>query len=235
MDDTITSSPFLDTKVSTIEDDSLGSKFNILLGLKSGTGNPKVLSLLSSILQKSVESNESWLQTTHTKDIPTIFHGSRAPALTIQQYIDRIFKYSRCSPSCFVVAHIYIDRLIESENIILTSLNVHRLLITSIMLATKFIDEAFFNNAYYARVGGVTTSEMNRLEMKFLFGIDFQLYVNLSTFERYCLELMSETTGEVIQIEGPLHSIHDVRGLKDKWSNNKIDTSYHATIGVHIH
>ncbi|KAI7755496.1 hypothetical protein M8C21_031670 [Ambrosia artemisiifolia] len=35
---------------------------------------------------------------------------------------------------------------------------------------------------------------MNRLEMKFLFGIDFQLYVNLSTFKEYCLELMSEVS-----------------------------------------
>lgn len=133
---------FLDTEALTFENDILGSNFNIILGLEGRTGNPRVLSLLSSLLQKAVEENETWLQTTHTKDIPTIFHGSRPPTLTIQQYVDRIFKYSRCSPSCFVVAHIYIDRLIESDNIVLTSLTVHRLLITSIMLATKFIDEA---------------------------------------------------------------------------------------------
>lgn len=131
--------PCLDTDALTLENDILGSKFNIILGLKGR--NPKVLSLLASLLQKFVEENETWLQTTHTKDNPTVFHGSRAPTLTIQQYVERIFKYSRCSPSCFVVAHIYIDRLIQSKNIILTSLNVHRLLITSIMLATKFIDE----------------------------------------------------------------------------------------------
>ncbi|KAJ8435265.1 hypothetical protein Cgig2_026004 [Carnegiea gigantea] len=33
----------------------------------------------------------------------------------------------------------------------------------------------FFNNAYYARVAGVSTSEMNRLEMALLFSLDFRL------------------------------------------------------------
>jgi hypothetical protein len=42
----------------------------------------------------------------------------------------RINKYAKCSPNCFIVALIYIDRLIEIRNIVLTSLNVHRILIT---------------------------------------------------------------------------------------------------------
>ncbi|KAI3805993.1 hypothetical protein L1987_21881 [Smallanthus sonchifolius] len=233
MDATRTSSPCLDTKVLTLENDIFNSKIYLKLGLKGRTNqnheNPKVLSLLSSHLQKHVEKNEKLLLATQTKDVPTVFHGSRAPTLTIQQYIDRIFKYSRCSPSCFVVAHIYIDRLIQSENIILTSLNVHRLLITSIMLATKFIDEAFFNNAYYAKVGGITRAEMNRLEMKFLFGIDFRLYVNHSTFEKYCLELMSEGSEEV-QKERLVHGSY---GIIVNRSKNK-DDSTNPTIEIHI-
>ncbi|KAI3506759.1 hypothetical protein L1887_21323 [Cichorium endivia] len=221
-----------------LENDTSGSNFYLSLGLKGRSnqnlGNPKVLSLLSSLLQKSIEKNETLLQTAQTKDIITVFHGSRAPALTIKQYIYRIFKYSRCSPSCFVVAHIYIDRFIQSESIILTSLNVHRLLITSIMLATKFIDEAFFNNAYYAKVGGVTTSELNRLEMKFLFGIDFRLYVDPPTFGRYCSLLMSVASGEEVQVERPLHVIHGACGIKENWSKNSDDTSYPPTLGIHI-
>nr|GEY49992.1 cyclin-P3-1 [Tanacetum cinerariifolium] len=117
------------------------------------------------------------------------------------------------------------DRFIQAENIILTSLNVHRLLITSIMVAAKFIDEAFFNNAYYARVGGVTTAEMNRLEMKFLFGIAFRLYVNVSIFRKYCLDLMSGP--KEVHIERPLHAIYVACGTKD-------NSSYHPTIGIEI-
>ena len=103
---------------------------------------PRVLSLLSSLLERSVQKNEVLLEETQIKDVITIFHGLREPTLSIRQYIDRIFKYSGCSPSCFVVAHIYVDRFLQSTEVHLTSLNVHRLLITSIMLAAKFVDDA---------------------------------------------------------------------------------------------
>lgn len=175
----------------------------VTLGLKDPStdylGKPQVLSLLSSVLEKYVEKNENMLETSETKDVITIFHGLRAPSLSIQQYVDRIFKYSSCSPSCFVIAHIYVDRFIQRTNLRLTSLNVHRLLITSVMVAAKFMDDAFFNNAYYARVGGVATSELNELEMKFLFGVDFQLHVSVQTFKKYCSALKKEAPCGLIE------------------------------------
>lgn len=129
-----------------LENDIPGSKSYSTLGLKEtfkqNHGNPKVLSLISSHLERSVQMNETLLESTQTKDVITVFHGSRAPTLTIKEYVDRIFKYSRCSPSCFVVAQVYMDRFIQCGNVNLTSLSVHRLLITSIMLAAKFVDDA---------------------------------------------------------------------------------------------
>lgn len=154
------------------------------------------------------------MEATQVKDARTMFHGLRAPTLSIRCYIDRIFKYFGCSPSCFVIANIYVDRFLKCTEIQLTSLNVHRLLITSIMLAAKFIDDSFFNNAYYAKVGGVSTAELNKLEMKFLFSIDFRLQVNIQTFGRYCYQLEKEGT-ETRQIE---RSIRACR-LKESWSN----------------
>lgn len=52
----------------------------------------------------------------------------------------------------------------------------------------------FFNNAYYAKVGGINTIEMNRLELNFLFSLDFRLRVDLETFRKYCLQLEKEAT-----------------------------------------
>ncbi|KAL8513579.1 hypothetical protein ACS0TY_012886 [Phlomoides rotata] len=200
----------LETKISCTLD-------YVSLGLKDPStdylGKPRVLSLLSSVLERSVEKNENMLRTSETKDVITIFHGLRAPSLSIQQYIDRIFKYSSCSPSCFVIAQIYVDRFIQQTNLHLTSLNVHRLLITSVMVAAKFMDDAFFNNAYYARVGGITTSELNELEMKFLFDVDFQLHVSVQTFKKYCSALKKEAPCGLI--ERPIL----VCGIKDSCSS----------------
>lgn len=105
-------------------------------------GSPKILSLIARILERSVQKNELLLETMQIEDNITVFHGLRAPSITIQQYIDRIFKYASCSPSCFVVAQIYVDKFLQQTEVHLTSLNVHRLLITSVMVAAKFIDDA---------------------------------------------------------------------------------------------
>lgn len=223
-----TTSLCLDMEDLALQPEMSSSDIYFSLGLqekvKGNAGNPRVLSLLSSLLERSVQKNEMLLETTQTKDDITVFHGSRAPTLGIRQYIDRIFKYSCCSPSCFVVAQIYVDRFIQRRNVHLTSLSVHRLLITSVMVAAKFIDDAFFNNAYYAKVGGVSTTELNRLEMKFLFGLDFRLHVSVPTFGKYCSQL--ENGG--LQIELPLRTIRAC-GMKESWSN-KDDSSCAPTV-----
>ncbi|KAI4340215.1 hypothetical protein MLD38_025075 [Melastoma candidum] len=180
------------------------------LGLQASgrkvAGSPRVLSLVSSLVERSVEKSERLLELAQRKDTLTIFHGLRAPGLTVCQYIDRIYKCFGCSASCFVIAVIYVDRFLRNTEVLLTSLNVHRLLITSMTIAAKFMDDAFFNNAYYAKVGGVSTSELNRLELKFLFGIDFRLQVSLETFRCWCLMLEKEpaaSEGILVPIEWP--------------------------------
>ncbi|CAL9092144.1 unnamed protein product [Musa textilis] len=173
---------------------------------------PRVLTLLSSILETTVQKNEKKLDSLEIKEFVTLFDGVRVPTLSIKRYMERIFKYSKCSPSCFVLAYIYIERFLQQPNIRLTSLNVHRLLIASVVVAAKFIDDAFFSNAYYAKVGGISTLEMNRLEINFLFSVDFRLQVTVGTFEAYCLRLEKENTG--YQVERPIKTC----GLNE-WSN----------------
>lgn len=81
---------------------------------------------------------------------------SRAGALpllkTLERYLDRILKYSSCSNECFVLGLIYMDRFIQQNDFALTALNVHRVAITSVMVAAKFFDDQYYNNAYYAKV-----------------------------------------------------------------------------------
>ena len=50
----------------------------------------------------------------------------------------------------------------------------------------------YYNNAYYAKVGGITTIEMNFLEVDFLFGLGFHLNVTPGTFQAYCAHLQRE-------------------------------------------
>ncbi|KAJ6852523.1 cyclin-P3-1-like isoform X2 [Iris pallida] len=195
----------------------VSSELYVTLGLKESDKGvpefPRVLSLISSILEKAAQKNDRLLDSKKRKEIVTMFHGFRAPNISIKSYMERIFKYSKCSPSCFILAQIYIDRFLQQPDFLLTSFNVHRLLMTSVVIAAKFIDDAFFKNAYYARVAGVSTEEMNRMELNLLFSLDFRLQVNMGTFGMYCLQLEKEA-GEY-HVERPIQ----VCRQKD-WTNN---------------
>lgn len=62
------------------------------------------------------------------------------------------------------------------------------------MLASKFFDDVYYNNAYYARVGGISNSEVNSLEMEMLRMISFSLFVPTEQYERYRGSLYSHVT-----------------------------------------
>ncbi|KAI3826831.1 hypothetical protein L1987_00887 [Smallanthus sonchifolius] len=151
----------------------------------------KLIAYISSLLQRVAESND--LNPGFHPQKISAFHGLTRPTISIQSYLQRIFKYANCSPSCYVVAYVYLDRFTQQQPAIsINSLNVHRLLITSVMIAAKFMDDMYYNNAYYAKVGGISITEMNFLEVDFLFGLGFQLNVNPTTFHNYCSYLQNE-------------------------------------------
>lgn len=122
----------------------------------------------------------------------TPFHGLRPPPISIDAYIDRIAKYTKCSPVCFVMALVYIDLLSQrDDNMCLTSLNIHRLLLSGTMLAAKLMDDHYYNNAYYAKVGGISTQEINNLELAMLKLLDYRLLISSEVLKTYLKHLQS--------------------------------------------
>ncbi|OAY48086.1 cyclin-U4-1 [Manihot esculenta] len=165
---------------------------------------PKIITFLSSLLQRVAESNDHTHQL-HPQRI-SVFHGLTRPNISIQSYLERIFKYANCSPSCFVVAYVYLDRFAHKQpSFPINSFNVHRLLITSVLVSAKFLDDIYYNNAYYAKVGGISTAEMNLLEVDFLFGLGFQLNVTPTTFNTYCSYLQREMMQSSVELDNPLN------------------------------
>lgn len=101
---------------------------------------PKLIAFLSSLLEKVAESNDKNLRQQPQKI--SVFHGLTRPTISIQNYLDRIFKYANCSPCCFIVAYVYLDRFAQKQpSLPINSFNVHRLIITSVMVAAKFMDD----------------------------------------------------------------------------------------------
>ncbi|KAM7476299.1 hypothetical protein LguiB_023542 [Lonicera macranthoides] len=164
--------------------------------------SPLVISVLSSLIERILARNErinsKWglplispSKSTKTK----IFECDESPDMSVQSYLERIFRYTRAGPSVYVVAYVYIDRLCQLyPEFRISARNVHRLLVTTVMVASKYVEDMNYRNSYFARVGGLTTKEMNNLEFEFLFLMGFKLHVNVSVFESYCSHLEREVS-----------------------------------------
>ena len=46
------------------------------------------------------------------------------------------------------------------------------------MVATKFYNDAYYQNKYYADVAGITLSDLNKMEQEFLSLINYNLYID---------------------------------------------------------
>lgn len=161
-------------------------------GIIAHDAGPGIVQTLAAVLDQVVKRNDKLPLNSNNV---TIFHALRPPTIAIRIYLERIAKYVNCSNECYVLALMYMDRMIQrNPDFFISSLNVHRLMISSVMLAAKFFDDTYYNNAFYARVGGVPTTELNNLEVEYLFMINFSLHVDTEEYERYRLELQAHST-----------------------------------------
>ncbi|MCL7044600.1 hypothetical protein MKW94_007593 [Papaver nudicaule] len=172
---------------------------------------PLVISVLASLLERTMARNETntkqFIKSTSPSDDRTlVFYSDRTLDMTIQSFLERIFRYTHIAPSIYVVAYIYIDRFCQiHKDFRITNTNVHRFLITTIMVASKFVEDKNYRNSYFAKVGGITAKEMNKLEVEFLFLMGFKLHVNVRVFDSYCCHLEREVSiGGGYQIERSL-------------------------------
>ncbi|CAD8155481.1 unnamed protein product [Paramecium octaurelia] len=125
------------------------------------------------------------------QDQISYFHATKAPSITLYNYLQRISKYTHCSEECFVIALIYLDRLQEKHPyFVLNSKCIHRFLLISIVIAIKFQDDDYYKNEYYAKVGGISTKEIFVLELAFLELMDHQLFISDHDYMMYEKKLL---------------------------------------------
>jgi len=237
---------------------------------QNDSNTPLVISVLASLIERTMARNERIVKNCTwalSKDIRTrVFDCHETPDLTIQSYLERVFRYTRAGPSVYVVAYVYIDRFCQANpGFRINSRNVHRLLITTIMVASKYVEDMWalhlflsfflfwnltcellskyrdfsrlsvliqaiiflnrnYRNSYFARVGGLTTNELNKLELEFVFLMGFKLHVNVSVFESYCCHLEREVgIGGGYHIEKTLRCAEEIKsGQQEEKRYNQI-------------
>ncbi|KAJ3172924.1 hypothetical protein HDU88_004378 [Geranomyces variabilis] len=165
-------------------------------------------------LNDRIPLHQSTLTRFHSRGAPQVCRGARlellnptianltpktpsllfyANQISLVDYLQRIVRYAAIEPICLLVLLIYIDRICgRSRTFIVSSLTVHRLVITAFCCASKALCDSYLTNTSYAKIGGISIHELNILELDFLSLIDWDLCCNAELMQTYYVNLVKQ-------------------------------------------
>ena len=114
-----------------------------------------------------------------------VFSANTVPNISIKDYLTRIQTYSNIEKSTMILSLIYIDRICEIADLTLTYFNIHRILFAAVLMAIKYNEDNFYDNKFYSEIAGVKLKELKMIEYTFLDLIDFQMFIDDQTYEKY--------------------------------------------------
>lgn len=126
----------------------------------------------------------------------TRFHSRSPPRISVQDYLQRLTTHATLSPPILLSMVYYIDRLCAlypAFNV--SSLTIHRFLIASSTVASKGLSDSFWTNKTYARVGGISMTELALLELEFLFRVEWRIVPQPEVLVDYYQSLVERCDG----------------------------------------
>ncbi|KAK8006467.1 nuc-1 negative regulatory protein preg [Apiospora marii] len=153
--------------------------------------------LISNMLSELIETNDSIaMKNSHL----TRFHSRTAPGISVLDYLHRLAKHATLSPPLLLSMVYYIDRLCALyPDFTINTLTVHRFLITAATVAGKGLSDSFWNNTFYAKVGGVKVQELKLLELDFLYRVDWKIVPNPEVLVAYYKGLVERCGGYALE------------------------------------
>ncbi|KAA8647470.1 hypothetical protein EYZ11_010491 [Aspergillus tanneri] len=159
-----------------------------------------IVVLISSMLMELIRFNDK---------IPlhqgrlTRFHSRSPPRISVHDYLQRLTTHATLSPPILLSMVYYIDRLCALyPSFTVSSLTIHRFLIASATVASKGLSDSFWTNKTYARVGGISITELALLELEFLFRVEWRIVPQPEVLVDYYQSLVERCEGYEIQRDG---------------------------------
>ncbi|CAE7083985.1 unnamed protein product [Rhizoctonia solani] len=159
-----------------------------------------IVNLIADMLDRLTSHNDQIpLRPPEPSEALTRFHSRSPPGISIQEYLKRIVKYTNVERSCLLITLHYIDQICNLlPHFTISSLTVHRFVISSIAVSSKALCDAFCTNSHYARVGGIKLIELNVLEREFLHKIDWRLTCTREMLQEYYTNLVRTHSGRAV-------------------------------------
>jgi len=80
-------------------------------------------SILEEIIKENMDSSKTKIR---EQQKSSTFFAKKIPSISIISYMERIIKYTKLEEASLIVMLIYIDKLCEMNNFLLTENNIHR-------------------------------------------------------------------------------------------------------------
>lgn len=106
-------------------------------------------------------------------------------SLRYTQFVQGMFEIMDSSEECFILMVVYFDRLIRKHGQLINENNLIRLLFICGVVALKMHVDYAYKNSYFAKLSGISKSEINFLELDFLRWIDFNLLIQPEEYKKY--------------------------------------------------
>ena len=122
------------------------------------------------------------------------FYSKIPPPIPLEEYLMRLHRYCPMSTAVYLATSLYLFRLAVVEKIIpITGRNVHRLLLGGLRIAMKALEDRSYPHKRFAKIGGVSESELGRLEVSFCFLTNFDLKVDEKMLLQQAISLRDAT------------------------------------------
>ena len=149
----------------------------------------KTIEIISDLLNNICEENKDKSEIINKNIKP--FMTQNIPSMSIKDYLLRLSQFTKMSESTIIIILIYIDRISNLNNFRLTYRNIYKLILSAMVVAIKYNEDIFYSSSIYAKLGGLSISELNYLEFEFLILIKFSLFIEKDLFDKYKNNLLS--------------------------------------------
>ncbi|KNZ59848.1 hypothetical protein VP01_1652g3 [Puccinia sorghi] len=149
------------------------------------TDTPLIIKAIAAYLNHSIHSGD---QQPATHKPTNRFQAQSKPAISTGDYLTRLINLSPLSIDGVLLGLVYLQRIThlnlspeaqsgqdDDDLIPINSLTIHRLILSSMILGTKFISDRPLPRKRLSKVAGVSEIELDHLERELLNRLDFKL------------------------------------------------------------
>ena len=177
------------------ENSTISKKVASISSIIESISDITIITIIADLLKNICEENNSIEVNNKNLAINKkikLFMLKKIPSISIKDYLLRLVKYSKINGSTLIFILIYIDRLCLKNKFKITFLNIYKFILTALVIAVKFNEDEFYSSEFYAKLGGISKTEMNIMEYEFITMINFNLFIKEELFFKYHDLLLNE-------------------------------------------